>query len=87
MVSAFNCAIVDLSDYIQTQPDKITEIAKYLDQQVAKYSIQTEAAKIKNKYLIPNPPFNNNHKTQLKNKMSIEKINILKEKPMHGQFF
>lgn len=87
LVSAYNHAIVDLSDYIQTEPDKITKIAKFLDHQATKYSIQKEAAKIKNKYSISNPSSDNNKKNQLKNQLLLEKINNLKIKPLHGQFF
>lgn len=84
--SAFDASIVGLSSYIEMGTDKFTKLVKEHDARKSKYSLQKEAQKIRGKYLEQETETSRNIKLQLKNNMEKRKIEVLKSKPLHGQF-
>jgi len=84
--SAYDAAIVGLCNYIRLSKDRLIRCVKDHDINKAKYSLQKEAQKIKNRYLKQTNEIQNMN-VQLKNNIEKDKIEILKNKPLHGQFF
>jgi anti-sigma28 factor (negative regulator of flagellin synthesis) len=86
MKSAYNAAIVDLSENIKLDKDWPTRLVQEYDMGKTKYNLQKEANLIKQKYMIQETAAQN-IKNQLKPSNENEKIEELKRKPMNGQFY
>ena len=84
--SAYNAAIVGLSEYIKQGKDTLTRLVKEYDDGKMKYPLQKEVNLIKQKRMTPETAAQN-MKNQLKSSVENEKVEELKRKPTHGQFY
>ena len=84
--SAYNAAIVGRSKYIKHGKDRLTRLVQEYDAMKTKCCLQKEANLIVQKYMTQDTAAQN-FKNQLKSSIENKKIEELKRKPMHGQFF
>lgn len=84
--SAFEIAIVGLSDYLNLEKDKFCRMVKAHESTKAKYSIEKESENVKTKYY-GQEGAPTHSKIQLRLRIERKKIDCLERKPLHGQFF
>ena len=86
MKSAHDAAIVCLSENIMQGKTRLTTLVQEYYTRKAKYSLQTEANLIKQKYM-KQEAATQNINNQLKSSNANEKKEEIKNKPMHGYFY
>ena len=86
-MSLYTQIIVSIEEYIKIQDGRMMKILAKNDLLKRRYSIQKEANQIENHYLISASNSIKELISKLNNVMEAEKIEEIKNKPLHGQFF